>query len=94
MGNLKKKKRSFETIVCKLTYIYHFLAATALKWILMMEREVVAKMAASADGQTKYGQSVKGLLTEKVSTCGADVIALTKQVLKGSRSSEVRNKMS
>ncbi|KAG9484867.1 BLOC-1-related complex subunit 7 isoform X2 [Eleutherodactylus coqui] len=55
----------------------------------MMEREVVAKMAASADGQTKYGQSVKGLLTEKVSTCGADVIALTKQVLKGSRSSEL-----
>ncbi|KAM5141030.1 BLOC-1-related complex subunit 7 isoform 1-T1 [Mantella aurantiaca] len=55
----------------------------------MMEREAVAKMAASADGQTKYGQSVKGLLTEKVSTCGADVIALTKQVLKGSRSSEL-----
>ncbi|XP_040292762.1 BLOC-1-related complex subunit 7 isoform X3 [Bufo bufo] len=54
-----------------------------------MEREVVAKMAASTDGQTKYGQSVKGLLTEKVSTCGADVIALTKQVLKGSRSSEL-----
>lgn len=50
---------------------------------------MVAKMAASADGQTKYGQSVKGLLTEKVSTCGADVIALTKQVLKGSRSSEL-----
>ncbi|XP_077114759.1 BLOC-1-related complex subunit 7 isoform X2 [Ranitomeya variabilis] len=55
----------------------------------MMEKEVVAKMAASADGQTKYGQSVKGLLTEKVGTCGADVIALTKQVLKGSRSSEL-----
>ncbi|XP_073541416.1 BLOC-1-related complex subunit 7 isoform X3 [Phyllobates terribilis] len=54
-----------------------------------MEKEVVAKMAASADGQTKYGQSVKGLLTEKVGTCGADVIALTKQVLKGSRSSEL-----
>ncbi|XP_073411866.1 BLOC-1-related complex subunit 7 isoform X2 [Dendrobates tinctorius] len=57
--------------------------------VLMMEKEVVAKMAASADGQTKYGQSVKGLLTEKVGTCGADVIALTKQVLKGSRSSEL-----
>ncbi|CAH2322465.1 Hypothetical predicted protein [Pelobates cultripes] len=54
-----------------------------------MEKEAVAKMAASADGQARYGHSVKGLLTEKVGTCGADVIALTKQVLKGSRSSEL-----
>ncbi|KAG8435335.1 hypothetical protein GDO86_013336 [Hymenochirus boettgeri] len=53
-----------------------------------MERDVSNKMATSADGQARYGQSVKGLLTEKVSTCGADVIALTKQVLKGSHSSE------
>uniref|UniRef100_A0A8C5QZM2 BLOC-1-related complex subunit 7 n=1 Tax=Leptobrachium leishanense TaxID=445787 RepID=A0A8C5QZM2_9ANUR len=46
-------------------------------------------MATSADGQARYGHSVRGLLTEKVGTCGADVIALTKQVLKGSRSSEL-----
>ncbi|XP_019492053.1 PREDICTED: BLOC-1-related complex subunit 7 isoform X1 [Hipposideros armiger] len=39
--------------------------------------------------QARFGQSVKGLLTEKVNTCGTDVIALTKQVLKGSRSSEL-----
>ncbi|KAL1787440.1 UPF0693 protein C10orf32-like [Sigmodon hispidus] len=43
----------------------------------------------TADSQARFGQSVKGLLTEKVNTCGTDVIALTKQVLKGSRSSEL-----
>ncbi|XP_018082928.1 BLOC-1-related complex subunit 7 isoform X2 [Xenopus laevis] len=58
-----------------------------------MEKEAGAKMTASAEGQARYGQSVKGLLTEKVSTCGADVIALTKQVLKGSHSSESLRKM-
>ncbi|XP_072413207.1 LOW QUALITY PROTEIN: BLOC-1-related complex subunit 7 [Chiloscyllium punctatum] len=52
------------------------------------------KMAAAAagtaaDAQARYGQSVKGLLSEKVSTCTTDVIALTKQILKGSRSSEL-----
>ncbi|XP_043841464.1 BLOC-1-related complex subunit 7 [Dromiciops gliroides] len=47
-------------------------------------------MAAGApDAQSRFGQSVKGLLTEKVNACGTDVIALTKQVLKGSRSSEL-----
>ncbi|XP_059508951.1 BLOC-1-related complex subunit 7 isoform X2 [Stegostoma tigrinum] len=46
-------------------------------------------MAAGADAQARYGQSVKGLLSEKVSTCTTDVIALTKQILKGSRSSEL-----
>ncbi|XP_064419020.1 BLOC-1-related complex subunit 7 [Latimeria chalumnae] len=45
-------------------------------------------MAAAAEGQPRFGQSVKGLLTEKVSSCGADVMALTRQVLKGSRSAE------
>lgn len=45
--------------------------------------------AGTPDSQARFGQSVKGLLTEKVNTCGTDVIALTKQVLKGSRSSEV-----
>ncbi|KAE8590494.1 hypothetical protein XENTR_v10018082 [Xenopus tropicalis] len=54
-----------------------------------MEKEAGSKMTASTEGQARYGQSVKGLLTEKVSTCGADVIALTKQVLKGSHSSEL-----
>lgn len=49
------------------------------------------KMAAAgaADVQARFGHSVKGLLTEKVTSCGTDVIALTKQVLKGSRSAEV-----
>ncbi|KAB1270779.1 Arsenite methyltransferase [Camelus dromedarius] len=45
--------------------------------------------AGTPDSQARFGQSVKGLLTEKVNTCGTDVIALTKQVLKGSRSSEL-----
>ncbi|XP_013217540.2 BLOC-1-related complex subunit 7 isoform X5 [Ictidomys tridecemlineatus] len=49
-----------------------------------------ARMATGTpDSQARFGQSVKGLLTEKVNTCGTDVIALTKQVLKGSRSSEL-----
>lgn len=43
----------------------------------------------TADAQARFGHSVKGLLTEKVTSCGTDVIALTKQVLKGSRSAEV-----
>ncbi|XP_054839209.1 BLOC-1-related complex subunit 7 isoform X2 [Eublepharis macularius] len=40
------------------------------------------------DAQARFGHSVKGLLTEKVTSCGTDVIALTKQVLRGSRSAE------
>ncbi|XP_027315657.2 BLOC-1-related complex subunit 7 isoform X1 [Anas platyrhynchos] len=49
------------------------------------------KMAAggAAEAQARFGHSVKGLLTEKVTSCGTDVIALTKQVLKGSRSAEL-----
>ncbi|XP_078499797.1 BLOC-1-related complex subunit 7 [Lissotriton helveticus] len=53
-----------------------------------MEKDAAPKMA-TAEGQARFGQSVKGLLTEKVNTCSVDVIALTKQVLKGSRSSEL-----
>ncbi|MBN3274433.1 BORC7 protein, partial [Polyodon spathula] len=41
------------------------------------------------DPQPRFGQSVKGLLSEKVSACSGDVIALTRQVLKGSRSQEL-----
>ncbi|XP_032986743.1 BLOC-1-related complex subunit 7 isoform X2 [Rhinolophus ferrumequinum] len=53
-------------------------------------RSLVEVMATGPpDSQARFGQSVKGLLTEKVNTCGTDVIALTKQVLKGSRSSEL-----
>ncbi|XP_036293853.1 BLOC-1-related complex subunit 7 [Pipistrellus kuhlii] len=53
-------------------------------------RSPAAVMATGTpDSQARFGQSVKGLLTEKVNTCGTDVIALTKQVLKGSRSSEL-----
>ncbi|KAK6482248.1 BLOC-1-related complex subunit 7 [Huso huso] len=44
---------------------------------------------ASPEPQTRFGQSVKGLLSEKVSACSGDVIALTRQVLKGSRSQEL-----
>ncbi|XP_072727137.1 BLOC-1-related complex subunit 7 isoform X2 [Mycteria americana] len=47
----------------------------------------------AADAQARFGHSVKGLLTEKVTSCGTDVIALTKQVLKGSRSAESLRKM-
>ncbi|KAM3834638.1 BLOC-1-related complex subunit 7 isoform 2-T2 [Vipera latastei] len=42
----------------------------------------------AVDVQARFGHSVKGLLTEKVANCGTDIIALTKQVLKGSRSAE------
>ncbi|CAF87066.1 unnamed protein product [Tetraodon nigroviridis] len=45
---------------------------------------------ASAESQPRYGQSVKGLLSDKVGSCSVDVITLTRQVLKGSRSQEVR----
>ncbi|MBN3297193.1 BORC7 protein, partial [Amia calva] len=44
---------------------------------------------ASPEPQPRFGQSVKGLLSEKVSSCSGDVIALTRQVLKGSRSQEL-----
>uniref|UniRef100_A0A3P8NR81 BLOC-1-related complex subunit 7 n=1 Tax=Astatotilapia calliptera TaxID=8154 RepID=A0A3P8NR81_ASTCA len=44
---------------------------------------------ASADSQPRFGQSVKGLLSDKVGSCSGDVIALTRQVLKGSRSQEL-----
>ncbi|NXG51295.1 BORC7 protein, partial [Psilopogon haemacephalus] len=49
----------------------------------------MAAAAGAADAQARFGHSVKGLLTEKVTSCGTDVIALTKQVLKGSRSAEL-----
>ncbi|KAF6737413.1 UPF0693 protein C10orf32-like [Oryzias melastigma] len=43
----------------------------------------------SSDPQPRFGQSVKGLLSDKVGSCSGDVIALTRQVLKGSRSQEL-----
>lgn len=58
--------------------------------VVRLRHSLVEMMATGTpDSQARFGQSVKGLLTEKVNTCGTDVIALTKQVLKGSRSSEV-----
>lgn len=58
--------------------------------VAVRRRSLVEVMATGTpDSQARFGQSVKGLLTEKVNTCGTDVIALTKQVLKGSRSSEL-----
>ncbi|XP_040034247.1 BLOC-1-related complex subunit 7 [Gasterosteus aculeatus] len=50
---------------------------------------VTNRNMASADSQPRFGQSVKGLLSDKVGSCGGDVIALTRQVLKGSRSQEL-----
>lgn len=47
---------------------------------------------ASVESQSRFGQSVKGLLSDKVGCCSGDVIALTRQVLKGSRSQEVNIK--
>ncbi|XP_058652119.1 BLOC-1-related complex subunit 7 isoform X3 [Onychostoma macrolepis] len=49
---------------------------------------------ASSETQPRFGQSVKGLLSDKVTSCSGDVIALTRQVLKGSRSQESLRKMS
>ncbi|XP_029962740.1 BLOC-1-related complex subunit 7 isoform X1 [Salarias fasciatus] len=43
---------------------------------------------AAAECQSRFGQSVKGLLSDKVGSCSGDVMALTRQVLKGSRSQE------
>ncbi|XP_061141381.1 BLOC-1-related complex subunit 7 isoform X2 [Syngnathus typhle] len=45
--------------------------------------------ASSAEAQPRFGQSVKGLLSDKVGSCSVDVIALTRQVLKVSRSQEL-----
>uniref|UniRef100_A0AAY4DIK6 BLOC-1-related complex subunit 7 n=1 Tax=Denticeps clupeoides TaxID=299321 RepID=A0AAY4DIK6_9TELE len=44
---------------------------------------------AAAESHPRFGQSVKGLLSDKVGSCSGDVIALTRQVLKGSRSQEL-----
>lgn len=58
-----------------------------LSWFVYKKR--FAAMA-SAEPQPRFGQSVKGLLSDKVGSCSGDVIALTRQVLKGSRSQEVK----
>ena len=76
-------------------FLFAGLDALRLFWpqrlaVVRLRRSPVETMATGTpDSQARFGQSVKGLLTEKVNTCGTDVIALTKQVLKGSRSSEV-----
>ncbi|XP_019737777.1 BLOC-1-related complex subunit 7 [Hippocampus comes] len=44
---------------------------------------------ASTEAQPRFGQSVKGLLSDKVGSCSVDAIALTRQVLKVSRSQEL-----
>lgn len=77
------------------SFLFAGLDALSLFWpqglaVVRQRRSRVETMATGTpDSQARFGQSVKGLLTEKVNTCGTDVIALTKQVLKGSRSSEV-----
>uniref|UniRef100_A0A8D0DJL8 BLOC-1-related complex subunit 7 n=2 Tax=Salvator merianae TaxID=96440 RepID=A0A8D0DJL8_SALMN len=53
-----------------------------------MHKMAATPAGSTVDVQARFGHSVKGLLTEKVTSCGTDVIALTKQVLKGSRSGE------
>jgi hypothetical protein len=57
--------------------------------ILFVYKKIFAAMA-SVESQPRFGQSVKGLLSDKVGSCSGDVIALTRQVLKGSRSQEVK----
>lgn len=52
-------------------------------------KKIINKMA-SSEPQPRFGQSVKGLLSDRVGSCSGDVIALTRQVLKGSRSQEVK----
>lgn len=77
------------------SFLFAGLDALRLFWpqglaVVRLRRSPAETMAAGTpDSQARFGQSVKGLLTEKVNTCGTDVIALTKQVLKGSRSSEL-----
>ncbi|KAG7463036.1 hypothetical protein MATL_G00191020 [Megalops atlanticus] len=44
---------------------------------------------ASTERQPRFGQAVKVLLADKVGSCSGDVIALTRQVLRGSRSQEL-----
>ncbi|KAJ3610753.1 hypothetical protein NHX12_022844 [Muraenolepis orangiensis] len=43
----------------------------------------------STDPPPRLGQSVKGLLADKVCSCSGDVMALTRQGLRGSRSQEL-----
>lgn len=64
-------------------------ALTPFLTLAAHHREPKQKMA-SAESQPRFGQSVKGLLSDKVGSCSVDVIALTRQVLKGSRSQEVK----
>lgn len=77
------------------SFLFARLDALRLFWpqglaVVRLRCSLVEMMATGTpDSQARFGQSVKGLLTEKVNTCGTDIIALTKQVLKGSRSSEV-----
>lgn len=76
------------------SFLFARLDALGLFWpqgLAVVRRCSLVEMMATGtpDSQARFGQSVKGLLTEKVNTCGTDIIALTKQVLKGSRSSEV-----
>ncbi|XP_034632649.1 BLOC-1-related complex subunit 7 isoform X2 [Trachemys scripta elegans] len=40
-----------------------------------------APAGSAADAQARFGRSVKGLLIDRVTGCGTDVIALTKQLL-------------
>lgn len=57
--------------------------------MIIVSDMAVTPAGMAVDVQARFGHSVKGLLTEKVTNCGTDIIALTKQVLKGSRSAEV-----
>ncbi|XP_058044696.1 BLOC-1-related complex subunit 7 isoform X1 [Ahaetulla prasina] len=57
-------------------------------FVIIDSNMAVTPAGMAVDVQARFGHSVKGLLTEKVTNCGTDIIALTKQVLKGSRSAE------
>ncbi|XP_053161508.1 BLOC-1-related complex subunit 7 isoform X3 [Hemicordylus capensis] len=64
------------------------LKSRGLRWMGELNKMAATPAGSAVDAQARFGHSVKGLLTEKVTSCGTDVIALTKQVLKGSRSAE------
>ncbi|KAJ8248142.1 hypothetical protein GJAV_G00238790 [Gymnothorax javanicus] len=82
---LKKMVGEDETLSCKSRVDFACLPPCQNALIPYIHLHIMA----STEPQPRFGQSVKGLLSDKVSACSGDVIALTRQVLKGSRSQEL-----
>lgn len=78
--------------VWSITRWHQILSTDAMLCILASpaHRRSSKQKMASVESQPRFGQSVKGLLSDKVGSCSGDAIALTRQVLKGSRSQEVK----